>query len=399
MKEKAILATAGLLLAGCAHQQGGGYGGYGMSQTGEAASTYTQTEREVADPSMNTTEMISRGAYNQPLPPHPLDPPTALEYDPAFDPDTEIGVEVNFSGKGGLDPQWERRGDGDLPEFQEADSSERGSWMGDWRQRRRFNESEPPVRDPINRRYEADSSERGASMPTRTEWYAPYGKTDRNRRDDWHEWDWNRGYDASERRDWEGYGRPGASRFDSGYSEEHWTRETPENTVGITTEEPAWLYRSNPAHGIGSATPPPRGAGAAAMRERGWDQRDFEQQDRFQDDLRFGAERMRYREQQRGFEQQDRPQRGDRSLARRVKRRLVVESTGTHGMMRHQVARNVRVSANNGVVTLRGTVPSRQDKNLIAIRAGEVSGVNLVRNELVIRPERAPENWGPQRFE
>ena len=74
----------------------------------------------------------------------------------------------------------------------------------------------------------------------------------------------------------------------------------------------------------------------------------------------------------------------DQDLAREVKGTLTRESTGTHG---YELARNVQVSAENGEVTLKGTVPSEKDKQIIEIRAAEMPGVNRVNNELTVTPE------------
>ena len=71
----------------------------------------------------------------------------------------------------------------------------------------------------------------------------------------------------------------------------------------------------------------------------------------------------------------------DQDLAREVKGTLTRESTGTHG---YELARNVQVSAENGEVTLKGTVPSEKDKQIIEIRASQMPGVNRVKNELTV---------------
>jgi osmotically-inducible protein OsmY len=77
----------------------------------------------------------------------------------------------------------------------------------------------------------------------------------------------------------------------------------------------------------------------------------------------------------------------DENLAREVKGKLTRESTGTHGLMQHQVARNIQVTAENGEITLKGTVPSEKDKRMVEIRAAEMPGVTRVKNELRVTPE------------
>ena len=77
----------------------------------------------------------------------------------------------------------------------------------------------------------------------------------------------------------------------------------------------------------------------------------------------------------------------DDGLAERVKATLTRESTGTHGLMRHEVARNIQVSAEGGEVTLTGTVPTQKDKDMIEVRAREIAGVKDVDNQLTVTPE------------
>jgi hypothetical protein len=74
-------------------------------------------------------------------------------------------------------------------------------------------------------------------------------------------------------------------------------------------------------------------------------------------------------------------------LAEQVKATLTRESSGTHGLMRHEVARNIQVSANGSEVTLTGTVPSQKDKDMIEIRTREIAGVQRVNNQLTVTPE------------
>ncbi len=77
----------------------------------------------------------------------------------------------------------------------------------------------------------------------------------------------------------------------------------------------------------------------------------------------------------------------DDQLAQRVKARLTSESTGTYGLMSSEVARNIQVSGKDGEITLTGTVPSEKHKDLIEIRAREISGVRQVNNQLTVTPE------------
>jgi hypothetical protein len=117
--------------------------------------------------------------------------------------------------------------------------------------------------------------------------------------------------------------------------------------LGTAGGEPEFLYRDNRAHGVGTATSgdfanAPVNQGAVVS---------------------------------------------DDQLAQRVEARLTSESTGTHGLMSSEVARNIQVSAESGEITLTGTVPSEKHKDLIEIRAREMSGVRNVNNELTVTPE------------
>jgi len=74
-------------------------------------------------------------------------------------------------------------------------------------------------------------------------------------------------------------------------------------------------------------------------------------------------------------------------LAQKVKGELTKESTGTYGVMRSEIARNITVTADNGAITLKGTVPTQKDKDIVGIRAREVQGVSRVNNELQVNAQ------------
>ena len=80
----------------------------------------------------------------------------------------------------------------------------------------------------------------------------------------------------------------------------------------------------------------------------------------------------------------------DDQLEQKVKATLTRESTGTHGLMMHQVARNIQVAADQGEITLTGTVPSEHYKDMVEVHAKEVAGVKSVKNELSVAPEADP---------
>jgi len=120
--------------------------------------------------------------------------------------------------------------------------------------------------------------------------------------------------------------------------------------LGTAAGEPNFLYRDNRAHGVGSAT---SGDFATAPVNQNIE-----------------------------LNSQD--------LSQRVKGTLTRESSGTQGLLRQEVARNVQVTAEDGVVTLTGTVPSQKDKDMLEIRAREISGVKNVKNELTVSAAAEP---------
>ncbi|MGZ8900440.1 MAG: BON domain-containing protein, partial [Limisphaerales bacterium] len=121
----------------------------------------------------------------------------------------------------------------------------------------------------------------------------------------------------------------------------------PGSPLGVAGGEPNFHYQDNRAHGVGSAT---SGDFATAPVNQ---------------NIEIGKS----------------------DLAQKVKGRLTRESTGTHGLMRHGVARNIQVSAQGHDVTLTGTVPSQKDKEMIEIRTREIAGVHRVNNQLIVTPE------------
>src|SRR5881392_2683730 len=67
-------------------------------------------------------------------------------------------------------------------------------------------------------------------------------------------------------------------------------------------------------------------------------------------------------------------------LAQRVKRELAIDSPGTHTLASKESASNISVTSDKGRITLRGSVPSEQDKLIIGLRAAKVEGVDSVDN-------------------
>ena len=71
----------------------------------------------------------------------------------------------------------------------------------------------------------------------------------------------------------------------------------------------------------------------------------------------------------------------DRELARRLRRAIVFDKSLS------VYAHNIKIVAQNGVVTLRGTVRSEAEKNAIAAKATEIAGTNNVKDEMSVKPQ------------
>jgi len=80
----------------------------------------------------------------------------------------------------------------------------------------------------------------------------------------------------------------------------------------------------------------------------------------------------------------------DHALAETVKSTLTREESGTSGVTQREIARNVQVTSHDGTVVLKGTVPSQRSKDMLEVRAREISGVRKVDNQLMVTPEANP---------
>ncbi len=125
----------------------------------------------------------------------------------------------------------------------------------------------------------------------------------------------------------------------------------PESQVGVTTDSENWLFRNNRAQGIGS--------GATGE---------------------FGVVNST---------DSQLTSMSDEDLANKVKANLVKGSTGTFGITQTE-ARNIHVTANNGTVTLKGSVAGEKQKKMVEISANEVTGVKRVDNQLTVSPNANP---------
>jgi osmotically-inducible protein OsmY len=80
----------------------------------------------------------------------------------------------------------------------------------------------------------------------------------------------------------------------------------------------------------------------------------------------------------------------DNGLAEQVKSILTREESGTSGITQREIARNVQVTSHGGMVILKGTVPTQKAKDMLEVRAREISGVQRVDNQLTVTPEANP---------
>ncbi|HEV8542189.1 MAG TPA: BON domain-containing protein [Verrucomicrobiae bacterium] len=120
---------------------------------------------------------------------------------------------------------------------------------------------------------------------------------------------------------------------------------------GVTTDQENWLYRNNRAQGVGSTATGEFGVANST-------------------DSQLGLM-------------------NDGQLAEKVKSSLVKESTGTFGITQAE-ARAIKVFSHNGIVKLKGSVPSEKDKKLVEIRVNEMAGVKRVDNQLTVSPNANP---------
>jgi hypothetical protein len=83
----------------------------------------------------------------------------------------------------------------------------------------------------------------------------------------------------------------------------------------------------------------------------------------------------------------DRGSMSDEQLAQELKGRLTRESAANQTLMTREAVRNIQITANDGEVTLTGTVPSERDKQMIEVAAAEMQGVKRVNNQLSVTPQ------------
>ena len=79
---------------------------------------------------------------------------------------------------------------------------------------------------------------------------------------------------------------------------------------------------------------------------------------------------------------QQKENKSDRELARQIRKAIIADKTLS------TYAHNVKIIATDGAVTLRGPVRSEDEKAAIEAKAKTVAGVNDVKNELTVAPEK-----------
>lgn len=93
-----------------------------------------------------------------------------------------------------------------------------------------------------------------------------------------------------------------------------------------------------------------------------------------------GGDNKSYKNNNRTHDNQDCDQSSDWEITGRVKKMIMMDSTLSTS------ARFVSVETNDGVVTLTGSVPTKEDSRRIERMTKDVQGVQRVRNELTINP-------------
>ena len=76
---------------------------------------------------------------------------------------------------------------------------------------------------------------------------------------------------------------------------------------------------------------------------------------------------------------QQKENKSDRELARQVRRALVQDKTLS------TYAHNVKVVAQNGMVTLKGPVHSDQEKQAVEAKAAEIAGADKITNQIEVK--------------
>jgi hyperosmotically inducible periplasmic protein len=82
------------------------------------------------------------------------------------------------------------------------------------------------------------------------------------------------------------------------------------------------------------------------------------------------------------FADQQKENRPDREIARQIRRSLVQDkSLSTY-------AHNVKIIAQNGMVTLKGPVRSDEEKTAVEAKATEIAGTDKVTSQLEVKPKQ-----------
>jgi osmotically-inducible protein OsmY len=72
----------------------------------------------------------------------------------------------------------------------------------------------------------------------------------------------------------------------------------------------------------------------------------------------------------------------DRDIMQKIRKALMDDTSLSSDV------KNVKVSAQNGKVTLKGTVPSEEDKKSVEQKATDIAGPGNVTNELTVKPAK-----------
>lgn len=80
----------------------------------------------------------------------------------------------------------------------------------------------------------------------------------------------------------------------------------------------------------------------------------------------------------------------DKDLSQRVRVALSTGSVGTQGILATDQLTDIKVTATNRMVTLRGEVISQENKEIIGKRVAGLDGVKGVNNQLTVNPHSKP---------
>jgi hypothetical protein len=304
----------------------GGFGKPGMAQSGSASSTWSEDQLNPYH-TAGVLDSSTAGQLSSAAP----EPPSQGDLNSSKHLEKDISGHYSLNSKGSVNAQ------GAAPAAQSSSAQSLAEFK-DWREPAKTNDvnnlSDPNSRDSIS---SSLNSSRTTDIPHNPDSdLVPPTKS---------------GLTGESN---EAVGGPASTEVGSSKSD-----LKPQSQVGVTKDYQSPLFKNNRAQGVGSA----------ATGE-------------------FGVANSDHLNAQNSPANND-SRMSDSDLAQKVKEDLVKGSTGTVGVSRTE-AKNIKVSAKDGVITLKGSVPSEKDKQMLEIRAMQFRGVNRVKNDLTVYKEEIP---------